>query len=281
MTSSSLPLEGEELTYQLQFFHPEKISILASMPGMNEEVVAKIYGIDMVWYQNLKNNFQQNAQRAAQELLTNPTFATQVDQLPFAPGTIIVGLGDSITDDCQSWLEILRHLLAQRRPQDKIQVINAGVSGDTTDQMITRFFEITLQQPDWIICFAGTNDARRHGQSPTKVLVSLEETAKNLQMLRHFANSETTAKWMWITPASVIEEQIVKHWFLGQLEVMWLNKDLQAIAELINQQPEPVVNLQPIFGMPANPDLLLPDGLHPSLAGQKAIVKAVVERFVE
>jgi lysophospholipase L1-like esterase len=38
-----------------------------------------------------------------------------------------------------------------------------------------------------------------------------------------------------------------------------------------------LVNLQDVFGLPPDPALLLPDGLHPSLAGQTAIVRAVVE----
>jgi lysophospholipase L1-like esterase len=37
------------------------------------------------------------------------------------------------------------------------------------------------------------------------------------------------------------------------------------------------VDLQAVFGLPPAPSLLLPDGLHPSLAGQKKIVRAVVE----
>jgi len=49
---------------------------------------------------------------------------------------------------------------------------------------------------------------------------------------------------------------------------------------LMRTLPDPVVDLQAIFGTPANPDYLLPDGLHPSLAGQKAIVTALIERLV-
>jgi len=206
-----------------------------------------------------------------------PVFAAQVDRLPFRRGDVVVGLGDSITDDDQSWLEILRHLLEIRRPQDDIKVVNAGVSGDTTSQMITRFLDVVLDEPDWIICMAGTNDARLHGQSPTKVLVSVEETEKNLAMLRNFAATQTTARWVWMTPATVIEEQIADHWFFWAFEQRWRNEDLAAIADVVRRQPEPVVDLQAVFGVPADPTLLLPDGLHPSLAGQKAIVTVLVE----
>jgi lysophospholipase L1-like esterase len=46
---------------------------------------------------------------------------------------------------------------------------------------------------------------------------------------------------------------------------------------VIHRQPDPVVDLQDAFGTPPPPELLLPDGLHPSLAGQKTIVRALVE----
>ena len=43
----------------------------------------------------------------------------------------------------------------------------------------------------------------------------------------------------------------------------------------------PVVDLQRVFGNPANPKLLMDDGLHPNIEGQRAIVKALVERLTE
>jgi lysophospholipase L1-like esterase len=140
-----------------------------------------------------------------------------------------------------------------------------------------------LEKPAWILCLAGTNDARLHGQFPTKTLVSLDETAKNLDMLRHFGATQCPAQWLWITPATVIEEQIANDWFLSPFELRWRNQDLSAIAGAVTAAAElggdPVVNLQDVFGLPADPALLLPDGLHPSLAGQTAIVRAVVEEL--
>jgi acyl-CoA thioesterase-1 len=268
-------LTPKQFAYVLQFQHLEKL--LADLPGVNDAAMAALFGVDVRMYRGIRDSFARRARGAAQELLADAAFADRVDQLAFKPGEIVVGLGDSITDDDQSWLEILRHLLEIRRPQDGIKVVNAGVSGDTTSQMITRFLDVVLDEPDWIICMAGTNDARLHGQSPTKVLVSVEETEKNLTMLRNFAATQTTARWVWMTPATVIEEQIADHWFFWAFEQRWRNDDLAAIADVVRRQPELVVDLQAVFGVPADPALLLPDGLHPSLAGQKAIVTALVE----
>ena len=128
---------------------------------------------------------------------------------------------------------------------------------------------------------AGTKDARTHGRQPAKTFISLDETARNLTALRHFAATQTAARWVWITPAAVIEGKMAAHWFLGPLELAWANADLRAVADAIRKQADPVVDVQKVFDPVADPGLLMEDGLHPSLAGQKAIVRALVERLTE
>jgi acyl-CoA thioesterase-1 len=271
-------LSDDQLGFLIRFIHPEKTAGFMSPPS--DEMLAPVFDIDLRTYQRIKQKMSDDANRAAQELLANASFATRIDRLPFSRGATIVGLGDSITDDYGSWLEILRNLLAMRRPKDEIRVINAGVSGDTTSQIISRFLDVVTAQSEWIICFAGTNDARRHGLSPQTTLLSIEETAKNFRMLRHFASTQSPkTKWDWMTPATVIEELLPKHWFLGPRQVTFLNRDLAAVAEIVKRQDGPVVDLQRVFGVPANPALLIEDGLHPSLDGQKAIVRALVEKL--
>lgn len=270
------PTEVEQLTYAIQFYHPEKM--LSQLPGVqNEATLAALLGIEVDLYRQIRDRFALNARETAQTLLADAEFCHWVDRLPFAPGAVVVGLGDSITDDRQSWLEILRHLLDLRRPDDGIEVVNAGISGDTTTHIISRFFEVAQRQPDWILCLVGTNDVRRHGFPPNQVLVGLAETARNLQHLRDLATRQTRSRWVWMTPATAIEAQIEADWALGPIQERWLNADLVAVANLVRQQPDPVIDLQAIFGMPPRPELLLSDGLHPSLAGHREIATALVE----
>ncbi|MGN6811297.1 MAG: SGNH/GDSL hydrolase family protein [Thermomicrobiales bacterium] len=275
----SRALSPTDLTRLIQFNHNEKL--LAHMPVVSEDLLAGLYGLDVAGYHKQRALFAENARGAARDLLAEPAFALRVDRLPFAPRAVVVGLGDSITDDLQSWLEILRHLLELRRGTDGIVVVNAGVSGETTAQMLARFVEVVAQQPAWVLCMAGTNDARRHGQRPAKTLVSLDETERNLMALRHFAATQTAARWLWLTPATVVEAAIAADPFLSGQQLSWRNDDLAAIAATVRRQPDPCVDVQSRFGRPANPDLLLPDGLHPNLAGQTLIARAVVERLGE
>ena len=226
--------------------------------------------------QRLKRAFPSHARGSARALLADPTIAAWVDALPLAPGATVVGLGDSITSDRESWLEILRHLLRIRRPGGGVRLVNAGVAGDTSTQALDRVPELLRLRPDWILCAIGTNDARRHGPLSTPCQLTIQETAQNLEALRRLA---PTACWVWITPARVIEERIAADGALSNPQRTWRDDDLGTIAVLVRQMPDPVVNLRAAFDRPELGELLQADGLHPSLAGQKAIVTALLERM--
>jgi lysophospholipase L1-like esterase len=71
----------------------------------------------------------------------------------------------------------------------------------------------------------------------------------------------------------VIDEDLVP------VPARWLNQDLQAVAAIIHQQLDLVIDLQEVFGVPVDPSYLLADGLHPSLLGQQSIVRAVVKNL--
>lgn len=275
-----MQLTPEQLTYRLQFSHAEKK--ISAWPGASDEaVLAAIVGIGLDDFRRIKAGFDANARRAAEALLAEASFASRIARLPFREGSVVVALGDSLTDDWQSWFEILRHALALARPGHAVRLVNAGVSGDTTAGMLARFLGVVHHRPDWIICLAGTNDARLHGLKPIKTLISVEETARNIAALRAFgATQAPQSQWVWMTPPTVDEDAIATHWFLsGQEQLGWRNADLAAIAEVIQQRPEPVVDLQAAFGKPPKPGYLLDDGLHPALEGQKAILRALVERL--
>src|SRR5258708_2968079 len=161
-------LSHEQQTYLARFIHPEK-----TYPALTEEMIATILAIPVLTYRQIKVEIAAAVQQSADELLANPEFASRVDRLPFAPGSTVVGLGDSITDDWESWLELLRHLLSIRRPNDNIRVVNAGISGETTTHMVARtFYGIAAEKPDWLICMAGTHDRREYRGKPLEAEAS-------------------------------------------------------------------------------------------------------------
>ncbi len=264
----------------MQYHHPEKV--LAELPGgqeIGDELLAPFFGTDVETYREIKGAFVERSHRCARELLEDVRFARFVGRLPFEPGSTIVGLGDSITDDSQSWLEILRHLLAERRPNAGIELVNAGISGDTTSGLLGRFLDILERDPAWIIILIGTNDAAFVREPRTKSLVSLEETDKNLRALRDLGEALSETRLVWMTPPPAIEARVAED--SSPSEPTWRNADLNEVANLVREVAgeDTLVDLWEAFGDPPEPELLLPDGLHPSLAGQRAIATALVERL--
>jgi acyl-CoA thioesterase I len=270
----------DELTRLVQFAQPEKV--LRTLPGaeaVSESLLATLLGTDLETYLSIRQSFLENVREAAEELLEDEALAAKVDHLPFRPGDKVIGFGDSLTADRQSWLEILRELLRLRRPDDGIEVVNLGISGDTTTQLIARFWEVVTLEPQWLVILVGTNDARRYGPSATKTLVSAEEVEKNLVLLHNLAKSRTQARLVWLTPAGILEERIAADPTSALLGVSRRQDDLDDIIDTVHKLPEPVIDLREVFDRPVRPELLLPDGLHPSLEGQQAIVKALVEHL--
>ena len=269
-----------EIEESMQYHHPEKT--LAELPGgqeIGDELLAPFFGTDVRTYREIRDAFAERARQCARELLQDARFARLVDRMPFEPGSTVVGLGDSLTDDSQSWLEILRHLLAERRPEDGIELVNAGISGDTTSGLLGRLLDLLERDPAWIFILIGTNDVAFVRNPHTKPLVSPEETGKNLRTLRDLTEALSEARLVWMTPPPAIEARVVES--SPPSEPTWRNTDLAEVAKHVRDVAgeDTLVDLWEAFGDPPEPELLLPDGLHPSLAGQRTIAAAFVEQL--
>lgn len=90
----------QQVEQTVGFQHPEKL--LTTVPRLDEPLIATILGLDIATYRETKQQLEEQVRRAAGELLTDPAFAASVDRLPFLPGTMVVGIGDSNTDDLLS-----------------------------------------------------------------------------------------------------------------------------------------------------------------------------------
>lgn len=259
----------------VQSQHPEKLLVFAR--NLDDKVLAAIYGMDVDMYLLIKSQLTQQAKEAAEQLLQSPDLVDRVDRLPFKTGETVIGLGESTTDDLLSWFEIFRHLLELRRSQDGICLINEGISGHTSTQILGRINGIVSKQPDWILCMIGANDTMRIGPDSAKSLVRLEETTKNLHEIRRIAAARSKSNWVWITPPTIDEERAAAftHFQTGQLS--WRNEDILAIGELIRGMSDPVVDTQAGFGLPAQAKYIGMDGIHPTVEGHKAIVRWVIE----
>lgn len=258
----------------LQYTHLDKL--YGYLPGIQNALPA-VFGITATEYAAILARFDQRADEAASTLLADPVFAARVDALPFQARQTVLAVGDSITDDLQSWVEILRHLLRRRRPELDVRVINGGLSAHTTT-MVLRRWTATLgaARPDWVLCALGGNDVTRIGPEPNRPQVDLADTIANLKRMRALAAEPT---WVWLTPVPVCEDRILQFPAFRFAGSSWRNDDIRALAEAMRGLDGVLVDLVAAVGIPADPTLQGDDGVHPTLAGQTVIVRSLVERL--
>jgi lysophospholipase L1-like esterase len=258
----------------IRFQHPEKV--LGYLGGLDDDRLAPLFGLDLRAYQQLRRSHDEQARRAAADLLDDSAFAKKVNQLPFRPDQRVVAIGESTTDDLLSWFEILRHLLDLRRPADGITLTNMAVSGQTSTQALTTLPGLFFHRPDWVLCMLGGNDAQRLGSTDGPTLVSLTETERNLRALHDLAIQRTAARWVWLTPTTVDETRVAAYQPFQRARITWTNRDIDAIGQILTAHPEPTLDTRPILAPQTADQFHLDDGLHLSLAGQQAVAAALV-----
>lgn len=276
-------MSSEQIRWLMRVLQPEKT--LGSMPGiaaLTESTRAALLGVDPEIYGAELSEMRRGANAAAEELLADPRVAAAIDRLPLQKGARVVAFGDSHTADPQSWAAVVAHMLAARRPSDALSMTISAVPGETTTHALVRVGEVLARQPDWVLFFIGANDARTQGPRPSKTLVDHGETARNLAELERRVASETSARCLWITPAAVNEERVASHWGLSRFGVRFRNDDVARVASAVRAASTPlVIDLFSSLGAPPRPELLMDDGLHFSLAGQKRIALEVVRGWSE
>jgi len=268
-----MQLSSEQSRWLLKVLQPEKT--LGSLPGvaaLSESVRAALLGLPPDVYAAEQARMLGGVKEAARELASESAVIAVIDRLPLKEGARIIAFGDSHTSDPQSWAAILNELLTARGAS---MAINAA-PGDTTTHRLIRIGEVVAQQPDWILFLIGVNDARTQGPKPTKTLVDHQETVRNLRELHQRASHETKARCLWITPPAVNEERVSKHWGLSRFGVRFRNEDVARVAAAVRDIGAPTVDLFSILGTPPAPELLMDDGLHLTLEGQKRLAFEVM-----
>ena len=270
-------MSEEQVRWLLKVIQPERT--LASLPGgasLGQVAHAGLLNLPIEIYATELGHMQKEASEAAGALLADEAVASMVDRLPLRKGARVVVFGDSLTSEPQSWAVILREMLAMRRGTDEISLTISAVAGETTTHGLVRFGEIANSRPDWILFLFGTNDARTQGPHPTKTLVHHEETARNMAELRQRVSRETTANCIWITPPAVDEALVAAHWGLARFGVRFRNEDLERVVKIVRDGDGRVIDAFSTLGSPPPSDLLMGDGLHFTMAGQKRLALEVI-----
>jgi len=260
--------------YLLQFLNIEKRFPL--LPGItNTEAVAHLFGLEESELTTLRDMYAANAKEAALELLKDDEVIEWIDKLPFSSNETIVALGDSSTDDLQSWFQIFTELISIAVPDAEFRFINAGQASDTSSEALRRLHRDVLSyDPDWVIVSLGLFDATRLSIAPKRTLLPLAETWENLSTIEDAIKEVTENPVIWISPPPIIP---------GLLDKMELfdfdieEKDLSQIRQIITGKTGYIVDPKgKRMGSPPEAWYYLSDGINPSLSGHVNTTRALL-----
>jgi lysophospholipase L1-like esterase len=245
--------------------------------------MANLIGLEKDEFLELRKSYQQNAKKAAEELLEDEEVTGWIDQIPFDKNDTIVAFGDSITDDLQGWFYILKHALEITVPEANFDFINSGVSYNTSSEALQRFNrDVIDHDPDWVIVGLGTFDMQRLHIAPDRTLVSLADFWENTNTIEKNVSEITENPIIWITPPPVITQMMQKMRFF---HYDLFEEDLKNIREIIAGKVgyiiDPVGRRMSEDGEQAEAWNYLSDGVHPSLSGHVNTVRALLQNLAE
>ncbi|MAX52714.1 MAG: arylesterase [Methylophaga sp.] len=175
-----------------------------------------------------------------------------------ASASTLLVMGDSLSAAYNlrpelGWVSLLENQLSESNPE--IKVVNASVSGETTQGGLSRFKQLLSEhKPSWIILELGANDALRG--------YPLTQTKSNLETMIKAAH-ETDAKVL------LLGNQIPQNYGKRYTEMFFnLYKEL---AEEYQLAYVPFM----LKGVALNKALMQADGLHPNKDGQPVILNTV------
>ena len=152
------------------------------------------------------------------------------------------------------WVSLLEKQLSQSNPE--IKIVNASVSGETTQGGLSRFSQLLQQyKPRWIILELGANDALRG--------YPLAQTSKNIEKMIEEAQRSNTK-------VLLIGNQIPQNYGKRYTEMFF------TLYEKIAKKYKVAYLPFMLEGIALNKSLMLEDGLHPNKDGQPFVLQNIL-----
>lgn len=199
----------------------------------------------------------------------------------------IVFAGDSTTDSHkkntpdgmgQGYVSLVHNALIAFRPWEKNKIINAGVSGNTSRDLVARYATDVMDcRPDIVFCMIGINDVWRQidMSADEKDLVYEKEYAENLEKICKMTCGKS--KLFFMTPFFMERNP--------HDEMRILSDTYCAVMKSVGAKYSvPVVDMQAAFDeyMQHRPGISLSwDRVHPEPVGIHIIARKVWETLTE
>lgn len=176
-----------------------------------------------------------------------------------ASASTLLVMGDSLSAAYnlrqeQGWVSLLQDHFSET--EQDIKVVNASVSGETTQGGLARFEQLlSTHQPRWVILELGANDALRG--------YPLTHTKQNLETM--------------VEQSQQIDAQVL---LVGNhIPLNYGKRYTELFFSLYGQIAEQYQTAYMPFmleGVALNRDLMLPDGLHPNEEGQVIMLDSIL-----
>ncbi|MEQ8200876.1 MAG: SGNH/GDSL hydrolase family protein [Syntrophomonadaceae bacterium] len=173
-------------------------------------------------------------------------------------GFKVVCLGDSITwgfpyGPEYSWVTMLDEIL-------EAEFINEGINGNTTDDMLRRFYRCVIKhEPTHLVILGGANDVLWQE--------SIDRIVYNLQAIAQKAG-EAGIKVIMATPTAINHREVERR----------LDRIRDWIKGYARENNLPVIDFAAAYFAPdgsIRSDLLLLDGAHPNKNGYRAMFEQI------
>lgn len=192
----------------------------------------------------------------------------------------IVFVGDSITSDRESCLNILKKLYEDEK---ELKWVDAAISGDKSDDAKMKFYERTMNHhPDIAHVLIGTNDMRRSDDEDGESCLSLEDYRKNLEYIvkRLKANG---VKIILTTISPILNEGVRKrfpndNWIYKEEDIRAVNIIIEETAAKYEVK---LNDMRPVYGGYRPEEILFQDGLHLNALGQKLLTGKILAALEE
>jgi acyl-CoA thioesterase-1 len=278
MTITDSPTDAERRNF-VRYTHTRLWPMLQRFPvadELHDELLGQMLACPPDTARGIVADLAGQARATATQMLGDERFRAALRALPFGPGDRVVAVGDSITADRLGWFELMSAAVAL----DGVpagEMVNLGVSGNTTADVLERFDLLEAARPSHVLLMLGTNDARRHGRAVGYRMVTASETGRNLRALVDLVVNGLAATVTVVTPPAV-DQQRIDSFFAGS-PVRWAASDVAEVARVVCGVAPEAVDLHSLTRAGEAGDLLEPDGVHPTPAGQRLILTHLVSHL--
>ena len=211
-----------------------------------------------------------------------------MSRLIFQPDDTILFLGDSITDCGRSgpfapygdgFVRIVRDWLEAGYADLNLKVVNRGVAGDTSRNLVTRWDrDVAKEKPNWLVIKVGVNDVWRFMDNRHSEAVSVGEFEQNYRTMLNWMRPRNAPADRRKTGLILVEPFIVEpdH---GDLFRNMLERYQAVVQELAAEYETRLVCLQELFdnGCQArSAKFWADDRVHPTHIGHTLIAREIL-----